>query len=159
MEQTPIVSCYRRICSHIIRVPSSLGFSNIGVAMSCFGSLCHYYHSTSGQQSGSESPQPSFALLAGHSPWFWHLRPSSRQSAASEWWTIYKWSSWSILSNYCWKPSQISIRGQNAWIQQASLDYGPALMVLTEAVWAEDKAAFGRTAFSSGRWHTWRGCA
>jgi len=55
-------------CSHIIRVPSSLGFSNIGVAMSCFGSLCHYYHSTSGQQSGSESPQPSFALLAGHSP-------------------------------------------------------------------------------------------
>lgn len=31
-----------------------------------------------------------------------------------------------------------------------------ALMVLTEAVRAKDKAALWRTTFSSGRWHTWR---
>ena len=37
----------------------------------------------------------------------------------------------------------IIMRGENGedQLNQASLDYTPALMVLTETVWAEDKAA------------------
>ena len=97
------------------------------------------------------------------------VRVFSALPCSSYWWQLQILAPWTQFWSTCslWMVDRLLSSNMPNWgcevwiIQNVAIkaDYRPALVVLTETVWTEDKAALGRTTFGSGWWHSWRRCA